>query len=33
MFMSKKHGLMGKLQLPLNAITFLTILLTFFLID
>ena len=32
MFMSKKHGLMGKLQLPLNAITFVTILLTFFLI-
>ena len=32
MFMSKKHGLMGKLQLPLNAITFFTILLTFFLL-
>ncbi len=32
MFMSKKHGLMGRLQLPLNAITFVTILLTFFLI-
>lgn len=32
MFMSRKHGLMGKLQLPLNAITFFTILLTFFLL-
>ena len=33
LFMSKKHGLMGKIQYPLNAITFLTILLTFFLIS
>jgi len=33
MFMSKKHGLMGKFQIPLNAITFLTVLLTFFLIS
>jgi len=32
MFMSKRHGVMGKLQLPLNAITFFTILLTFFLL-
>ncbi len=33
MFLSRKHGLMGKLQLPLNAITFFTILLTFFLLS
>ena len=33
MIMSKKHGLMGKFQMPLNAITFFTILLTFFLIS
>jgi len=33
MFMSKKHGLMGRLQAPMNAITFITILLTFFLIS
>ena len=32
MFMSKEHGLMGRFQLPLNAITFVTILITFFLI-
>ena len=33
MFMSRKYGVMGRIQFPLNAITFATILLTFFLIS